>query len=688
MQLCVKRGMKLGLSVLAALGLLGAASANNKMVVVKDGQARAVIVVPDNADSAETFAAAELQKYIEKISGARLEITPEGKLKVDPALGPSSARIFVGHVKAASQLINQVKRRNTDAFTVRVERQQIGRFINPGHWDDRPGTWHDLFLVGACGRGTVYAVYDFLERDLGCRWLAASERWEEIPHTATIEVPEGKRVEAPAFKYRQDWTMIEPGWGLKHKANVGAIRRFSRLFHWWPNNETTADDSPPEELMLGWENPHAVPEVVWYVSRNNPEWFALGSTDMRWVGGDGDRHKGQLCFSNPELHDLIAELLSQAFRECPGLDFVELGCADGLSANHCQCPQCVEMDSMDTDLEGNKRGKHTCRWLTLVNTVAERLAESDPGKKLLALAYDSFQEPPNPVIIKPADNVMILYATWANCRVHGYEHTVEDDTRLPECESHEKSREWIKAWSEITPGGLYMWEYLHRASMDYILTPTPRRWITDMRWLKKHDFAIGYYGFGDTTPWGMYIINRYTALKAMWNPEIDPDELTKDFCDHAFHAASGDMQKFIKTLEDSMQDAGCSHVRVTSWITPEVVAEAQKHLDAAKAAATGDEVALLRLREFEWHLRFNALAGPAYERWVKVVAQGERNPEVMREAIKLGEEALAYKKEMLQKHPGELFKAGYNLASDLRQNGAWHRLLEQVEKEAAAAQKD
>lgn len=688
MKLCVKRGIKSALSILTVVGLSGAASANDKMVVVKDGQAQAVIVVPDNADRAETFAAAELQKYIEKISGARLEITPEGELKVDPALGPSSARIFVGHVKAASQLINQVQRRDEDAFTVRVERQQIGRFVNPGQWDDRPGTWHDLFLVGASGRGTVYAVYDFLERDLGCRWLAASERWEEIPHMATIEVSEGKRVEAPAFKYRQDWAMLEPGWGLKHKANVGRLNDFSWLFYWWPESNPATNAAPPAELLRGWEDVHVLPVVVWYVSRNNPEWFALDGKGARWVGSDRDRIKGQICFSNPEIHDLIAELLSQAFRERPELDFVELGCADGLSVNYCRCPQCVGWDSLDPDIEGNKRGKHTCRWLKLVNTVAERVAESDPGKKLLATAYGSYQEPPNPAIIKPADNIMIFYATWANCRVHGYEHTFEDETRLPECEAHEKARRWIKAWNAMTPGGLYMHEYLMRSSMDYLLTPTPRRWINDIRWLKKHDFVIGYYGFGDTTPWGMYIINRYTALKATWNPEIDPDELTKDFCDHAFHAASDDMQKFIKTLEDSMQTAGCSHNRVISWITPEVVAEAQKYLDAALAAAAGDDVALLRLREFEWHFRFTVLAGPAYQLWLRVLVNGERKPELMREAIRLGEEAIAYKTEMMQKHPGELFKAGYGLARSLKKDGEWYRLLEQVEKEAAEARKD
>ena len=59
------------------------------------------------------------------------------------------------------------------------------------------------------------------------------------------------------------------------------------------------------------------------------------------------------------------------------------------------------------------------------------------------------------------------------------------------------------------------------------------------------------------------------------------------------------------------------------------------------AAAAGDETALLRLREFEWHFRFTVLAGPAYQLWLRVLVNGERKPELMREAIRLGEEAQA-----------------------------------------------
>jgi hypothetical protein len=104
--------------------------------------------------------------------------------------------------------------------------------------------------------------------------------------------------------------------------------------------------------------------------------------------------------------------------------------------------------------------------------------------------------------------------------------------------------------------------------------------------------------------------------------------------------------------------------------------------DAALVAA-GDETALLRRREFEWHFRFTVLAGPAYQLWLRVLVNGERKPELMREAIRLGEEAQSYKTEMMQKHPGEIFKGGAWQARSLQKDGDWYRLLEQLEKEAA-----
>src|SRR4051812_32680917 len=45
--------------------------------LVRDGKARAVIVVPGDADATEKLAARELQDHVERISGARLAVVDD-----------------------------------------------------------------------------------------------------------------------------------------------------------------------------------------------------------------------------------------------------------------------------------------------------------------------------------------------------------------------------------------------------------------------------------------------------------------------------------------------------------------------------------------------------------------------------------------------------------------------------------
>jgi len=220
--------------------------------------------------------------------------------------------------------------------------------------------------------------------------------------------------------------------------------------------------------------------------------------------------------------------------------------------------------------------------------------------------------------------------------------------------------------------------------MDGIVGANPRRYLADMRWLKARGF-IGYNAFDGPIPWGMQIVNRYAILKAMWHPAVDAEALMEDFCSHAFHAAGGDMLKFYAAIADAMQKSGCSHVAATSWVQPPAVAAARTHLTNALAAAAGDQPALRRLREIDWHFNYTALAGAAYELWFRVV-RGERDPALMREAIRQGEAALAYMRETKAQYPEERFYAGWRMRThimDRNKKGAWSRLLEQLETETA-----
>ena len=96
------------LSVLAALSALSAVE------IVKNGKAAAEIALPEKPVSSVKFAAGELQKHIQLITGVRLPVT----VKSAPRKLPN--RIHLGYGTAP-------KNKNNHAWRVKAGAKEIGR---------------------------------------------------------------------------------------------------------------------------------------------------------------------------------------------------------------------------------------------------------------------------------------------------------------------------------------------------------------------------------------------------------------------------------------------------------------------------------------------------------------------------------------------------------------------------------
>ena len=96
---------------------------------------------------AERHAAEELQRFLKEIAGAELPIREAGVL--------SERAILVGRDAEAERLVPGVDwvKLGDEGLVVRTSGPH-------------------LLLAGGRPRGTLYAVYSFLEDDLGCRWFA------------------------------------------------------------------------------------------------------------------------------------------------------------------------------------------------------------------------------------------------------------------------------------------------------------------------------------------------------------------------------------------------------------------------------------------------------------------------------------------------------------------------------------
>jgi len=288
--------MRLAICVAVAFALASCArGAGEAMQITDNGNPVAMIVVPDAATATEQFAAEELRSYLAQISGAELPIEAE-------AQAPEGARLLVGATSAGQQARQALAEGDPDAFTVRT----VG---------------NDPLLVGATDRGTLYAVYDFLEDDLGCRWLGPGPDWEDIPSQPSITIGDLDRTESPAMKYRflrmtvvgepETWKDYCMSWAVKQKINIGSG---------WPQTEL------PEQIskrggFRAWMSPHVIKSILDVDEHfdEHPEWYALRGGARKNTG-----RNTQLCTTNPEVVEgqghLHAGLPSDLPASGPGRD--------------------------------------------------------------------------------------------------------------------------------------------------------------------------------------------------------------------------------------------------------------------------------------------------------------------------------------------------------------------------------
>jgi len=158
------------------------AYAGPMLTIVEDGASDYVIVRSAEATKPEITAAEKLQGFLLEISGVQLDIVEDGR----PVQG---RELVVGSTNRYTMDTGLELELGTDGFII----QTVGEKI---------------ILSGGKGqpRGTLYSVYDFLEKYLGCRWLG--KRVTVIPEQSTVKVPaEIEELEVPAFIYRQPSTL-------------------------------------------------------------------------------------------------------------------------------------------------------------------------------------------------------------------------------------------------------------------------------------------------------------------------------------------------------------------------------------------------------------------------------------------------------------------------------------------------
>lgn len=253
--------------------------------------------------------------------------------------------------------------------------------------------------------------------------------------------------------------------------------------------------------------------------------------------------------------------------------------------------------------------------MTFVNEVADKIAVTNPGKKIYSLAYHQTFHPP--LSVKPRPNVMMMVV---NSRTEGvcFVHYVA----TPGCTNNALFCRYFKEWAEITPAGLMAYQYMPHSTFCYMPLPAPHKFIADIHWLSQAG-CVGYEGQSSCQAFGLFGITLYAAAKVMWNPNIDAGALMKDYCDSAFHEASEPMQSFFQAFERGQREADHTSTGIWTALTPKVLKEAHQHMDQALNLAR-DEKVKRRLSALDAHLVYAERGCEVYRMAQEAVQKGDK----------------------------------------------------------------
>lgn len=493
------------------------------------------IYVDQQAPAVDHNAAAELRTYIERMGGPALPIvTAEARpLTAGPV-------IFVGDSAARARRAPEV---NLDGLGVDgIVRQTVER---------------DLVLWGVAPRGTLYAVYSFLEDVLGVRWWTSTE--ETVPNRTGFIVPVQAHRYAPALRMRESF--YSDAADVRFAPRLRVNGHFARMGPEWGGHDgiigfchTFYQFLPPDQYFA-----------------DHPEWYSLRD-GVRTTDG------AQLCCTNPEMQAEMTRVVLDRIAKSTGESVISVSHNDW--HGWCECANCTAV----LEREGSQAGP----LLELVNTVARAIAAEYPDILVETLAYHQTRKPP--ATARPEPNVLIRLCS-IEC---DFGQTLEHGERNADFADD------IRGWSSIAPQ-LFIWNYVTNFSNYLLPHPNLTALGPDIDFFVRHG-AVGLFEQGDfgSTTGDFICLRAWLLAHLMWDPSQDQATLTREFLDGYYGAAGAPLAEYLALRETAREQAGialrCYRTAAGDWFDLDSLIEADRLFDAAEAAVANDAVLLARVQ--------------------------------------------------------------------------------------------
>ncbi|MFA6666655.1 MAG: DUF4838 domain-containing protein, partial [Armatimonadota bacterium] len=469
------------------------------LTIVDGGKSDYEIVVAKNALPITVRAAQDLQEYVQKATGAKLEI-----VKADvPGAKPA---IVVGEGPAAKSLGVNLDGIKAEGFRIKTVGKNL---VIAGK--DTPGSPDSDHWRSAPQAGTWNGVSRFLEKELNIRWFMPGKDGEYVPHADKLVVADQDCKDAPSMIYRRMtylWTVNAPaarikdvkGWERHNRAGWSII---------WNATHSWIENFKAETYF-----------------KDHPEWFAL-------VNGRRLAERPlapQMCTTNAGALDEFARVAVAYGKKYPGVMF-PLSPNDG--GDFCECENCR---ALDRKFFSDGRPVLTDRIVTYASEVAKRVVKELPDQKFGLYSYSYFVDPPTYAKVHPSIYIMDV------------QNDINSLYKSRKSVSDHLNRRLLP-WRKTMGDNLFF--YSHPEGHGSGDLPCMHKGVLKDLFSNLNKANVKGYAMCNITSFAASGLNNYLTLQMAWDPSQDIDALYTDALNKCYgEKAAPFIRKYFDTVEN------------------------------------------------------------------------------------------------------------------------------------------
>lgn len=549
---------------------------------------KTLLLLPEQPTLRERFAAEELSRYLRRILSVETQDAQEAEPEANHFVigGPSRNKV-AGKMLDASAFRALL----TGPEGIYIEIRDNFVFIagSEGEFDDKE-------------RGTVYGVYEFLERYLSCCFAAYSDpllkAGEIVPVMDSCVLSDGRYIKAMADRpYRTAIIQYgEAAGNPYHKLNLPFIdwmckNRYNRILTWASVYEVYKKTGLCEELDrrgIRLSVGHHESSRMWlpyfgneyfpeHYAETHPEYYRLNADGSRFQPKSSEDHTGQwvYCSRNADCIETIAANLNRWIDENPLVDVIAFWPNDGVW-EQCSCEKCAPYSKVEN-------------YTWFQNEVAKRVNRVHPEVKLDMLVYVDLWEYPRGQKLESC--LLVDEATWA---ASGQRKCGKPDGSCLSGTDIEKNlMAWKNAGAEVVYYDYYMGVFPGRQRVIPMADEVQSIW--------KRFVKLGILGAGTQIEcfniWNN-LCNLYTFGRTAYDVSRSFEDNLKEMC--ALYGKGGPfVAKAVRIMEETLDGQEiigfAGQYMITHVDKEQVYRLFEQALDAAEGKTERNNVRLSRM---------------------------------------------------------------------------------------------